>query len=125
MGRVRMLDRQPNEPSAFSQYLATNDTKEADYVVQDASGEVIAAEWRRPAAHTVRRSVLAQHTLMYHVGGSTSVSKLVDGRCVGTRAQHGSVTFSPRDERNEWIRGGVCEVMHVYIAPAQIERCVE
>jgi AraC family transcriptional regulator len=73
----------------------------------------------------VTRSVLAQHTLMYHVGGSTSVAKLVGGRCVGTRAQHGSVTFSPRDERNEWIRGGVCEVMHVYIAPAQIERCAE
>ena len=51
--------------------------------------------------------MLAQHTLMYHVGGSTSVAKLVGGRCIGTRAQHGSLTFSPRDERNEWVRGGV------------------
>jgi AraC family transcriptional regulator len=117
-----MLDCQPIEPSAFSQYLATNQSKEADYVVHDPGGEVIAAKWHRPASHSATQAVLAQHTLMYHVGGSTSVAKLVGGRCIGTRAQHGSVTFSPRDERNEWVRGGVCEVMHVYIAPSTIER---
>lgn len=117
-----MSDCQPTEPSAFSQYLATNDPKEADYVVHDSSGEVIAAKWHRPPSHSAAQAVLAQHTLMYHVGGSTSVAKLVGGRCIGTRAQHGSVTFSPRDERNEWVRGGVCEVMHVYIAPSLIER---
>ena len=32
---------------------------------------------------------------------------------------------SPRDERNEWVRGGVCEVMHVYLAPSLIDRYVE
>jgi AraC family transcriptional regulator len=117
-----MLDRQPTEPSAFSQYLATNHPKEADYVVHAPSGEVIAAKWHRPASHSATEVVLAQHTLMYHLGGSTSVAKLVGGRCIGTRAQHGSVTFSPRDERNEWIRGGICEVMHVYIAPSLIAR---
>jgi AraC family transcriptional regulator len=58
---------------------------------------------------------------MYHVGGSTSVAKFVDGRCVGTTAQHGSLTFSPRDECNEWVRGGVCEVMHVYIEPSLVQ----
>jgi AraC family transcriptional regulator len=115
-------DCQPIEPSAFSQYLATNHPKEAEYVVHDPSGEVIAAKWHRPASHTVKQAVSAQHTLMYHVGGSTSVAKLVGGRCVGTRAQHGSVTFSPRDERNEWVRGGVCEILHVYIAPSLIKR---
>jgi AraC family transcriptional regulator len=120
-----MLDCQPIEPSAFSQYLATNQSKEADYVVHDPGGEVIAAKWHRPASHSATQAVLAQHTLMYHVGGSTSVAKLVGGRCIGTRAQHGSVTFSPRDERNEWVRGGVCEVMHVYIAPSLIERHAE
>jgi hypothetical protein len=65
---------------------------------------------------------LAQHTLMYHVGGSTSVAKFVEGRCIGTTAQHGSLTFTPRDELSEWVRGGVCEVMHVYIAPSLIQR---
>jgi AraC family transcriptional regulator len=117
-----MLDCQPIERSAFSRYLATNFTKEAEYVVHDPSGEVIAAKWQRPAAHTVKQAVSAQHTLMYHVGGSTSVAKFVGGRCIGTRAQHGSVTFSPRDEPNEWVRGGTCEIMHVYIAPSLIER---
>ena len=117
-----MSESQSTDPSAFSQYLATNYRKEADYIVHDPSGEIIAAKWHRPASHSVTQAVLAQHTLMYHVGGSTSVAKLVGGRCIGTSAQHGSVTFSPRDERNEWVRGGVCEVMHVYIAPSLIER---
>jgi AraC family transcriptional regulator len=116
------LDRQPAEPSAFSQYLATNRPIDPDYVVRGPLGDVIAAKWHRPASRNAPQVVLAQHTLMYHVGGSTSVAKLVDGRCVGTRAQHGSLTFSPRDERSEWIRGGVCEVMHVYIAPSLIAR---
>ena len=85
-------------------------------------GEVLAAKWHRPAARTVTGAVLAQHTLMYHVGGSTAVAKFVRGRCVGTTAQHGSLTFSPRDEPSEWVRGGVCEMMHLYIAPSCIQR---
>jgi AraC family transcriptional regulator len=117
-----MMDRQLAEPSAFSQYLATNHPTQPDYVVHDSHGEVIAAKWHRPASRSATQAVLAQHTLMYHVGGSTSVAKLVGGRCIGTRSQHGSVTFSPRDECNEWARGGVCEVMHIYIPPSLIER---
>jgi AraC family transcriptional regulator len=120
-----MLDRQPTAPSAFSRYLATNEERGADYVVHAPAGEVIAAKWHRPASHNATDTVLAQHTLMYHVGGSTSVAKLAGGRCVGTSAQHGSITFSPRDERNEWVRGGVCEVLHVYIDPSLIERFAE
>ena len=117
-----MSDRQPIEPSAYGQYLATNGSKKADYVVLDTGGEVIAAKWHRPASHRVAHQTLAQHTLRYHVGGSTSVAKLVGGRCVGTRAQHGSITFSPRDERAEWVHGGVCEVTHVYIMPSLLDR---
>lgn len=113
------MNRRATEPSAFSQFLATNPTA-PDYRIEDPEGAIIAAKWHRPASHNASDTVLAQHTLMYHVGGSTSVAKYVGGRCIGTRAQHGSVTFSPRDERNEWMRGGVCEVMHVYIAPAHI-----
>ena len=117
-----MTARHPAEPSAFSHFLSTNHPTEPDYVVRDPGGAVIAAKWHRPASHNTREVVLAEHTLMYHVGGSTSVAKIVAGRCIGTTAQHGSLTFSPRDERNEWIRGGACEVMHVYIAPSLIER---
>lgn len=120
-----MMDRRLTEPSAFSQYLATNLPTRPDYVVEGSDGTVVAAKWHRPASRSATRTVLAQHTLMYHIGGSTSVAKLVDGRCVGTRSQHGSLTFSPRDERNEWIRGGVCEVMHIYIDPALVERYAE
>src|SRR5215813_8090689 len=112
--RSRMTDRQPVEPAAFSHFLATNNPTEPDYVVHGLGGDVIAAKWHRPASHTATEVVLAEHTLMYHVGGSTSVAKFIKGRCVGTAAQHGSLTFSPRDERSEWVRGGVCEVMHVY-----------
>src|SRR5260370_15701226 len=117
-----MTDRQSTEPSALSQFLATNQSIAPDYVVRGPDGDAIAAKWHRPASRTGMHSVSAQHTLMYHVRGSTSVAKFVEGRCVGTRSQHGSLTFSPRDERNEWVRGGVCEVMHVYIAPSLIRR---
>jgi AraC family transcriptional regulator len=120
-----MEDRRVAQPSAFTHFLATNSSRQPDYVVQDGDGEVIAAKWHRPASHSATQIALAQHTLMYHVGGSTSVAKLVNGRCIGTRSQHGSLTFTPRDERNEWIRGGVCEVMHVYLAPQVIERYTE
>lgn len=116
------MHRQPTEPSAFSHFLSTNDPAEPDYAVHGPGGEVISAKWHRPASRNATQAVLAQDTLMYHVGGSTSVAKIVDGRCIGTRTQHGSVTFSPRDERSEWVRGGVCEVMHVYIAPSLIRR---
>jgi AraC family transcriptional regulator len=117
-----MTGRQPVEPSAFSHFLATNYQRDPDYVVLTPGGEVLAAKWHRPAARTVTGVALAQHTLMYHVGGSTSVAKFVHGRCVGTTARHRSLTFSPRDEPSEWVRGGVCEMMHVYIAPSLIER---
>jgi AraC family transcriptional regulator len=116
------MGRQPREPSAFSHYFATNHPIEPDYVVHGPGGDVIAAKWHRPASRSAAHVVLAQHTLMYHVGGSTSVAKIVDGRCIGTRSQHGSVTFGPSDEPNEWIRGGVCEVMHIYIDPSLIRR---
>ena len=118
----RTTERQPKEPSAFGHFLATNYPLEPDYVVHGPGGDVIAAKWHRPAARCAVDIALAQHTLMYHVGGSTSVAKFVDGRCVGTTARHGSVTFTPRDERSEWARGGVCEVMHVYVAPSLIQR---
>jgi AraC family transcriptional regulator len=118
----RMTDRQPTEPSAFNHFLATNYPIGADYVVHGPGGDVIAAKWHRPASHCAVNTTLAQHTLMYHVGGSTSVAKFVGGRCVGTTAQHGSLTFSPRDESQEWDRGGVCEVIHVYIGPSLIQR---
>ncbi|HEV2548925.1 MAG TPA: AraC family transcriptional regulator [Stellaceae bacterium] len=120
-----MKERHITEPAAFGHFLATNYPKEPDYVIRDAAGAVIAAKWQRPASHSATPVALAEHTLMYHLGGSTSVAKLVDGRCVGTRSQHGSLTFSPRDERNEWVRGGVCEVMHVYLAPSLIEGYVD
>ena len=115
----------PRARSAFGHYRATNHARAAEYVVHDARGDVIAARWRRPASHTIAQTVLAQHTLMYHIGGATSVAKFVDGRCVGTRAQHGTLTFCPRDESSEWIRGGVCEVMHIYIAPSMIRSYAE
>ncbi|HYM04898.1 MAG TPA: AraC family transcriptional regulator [Stellaceae bacterium] len=120
-----MTDRHATETSAFGQYLLMNYPTEPEYVVRGPSGDVIAAKWHRPAGHNATDGASAQHTLMYHIGGSTSVAKFVEGRCVGTRSLHGSLTFRPRDENNEWIRGGVCEVMHVYIAPSLIERYVE
>ena len=43
-----MLDRQPTELSAFSQYLATNSAKEAEYVVRDASEVSGLPNLRRP-----------------------------------------------------------------------------
>jgi AraC family transcriptional regulator len=121
----RMTDRQPTEPSAFNHFLATNRSIGPDYVVHGLGGDVIAAKWHRPASRCAVNTTLAQHTLMYHLGGSTSVAKFVEGRCIGSSAQHGSVTFSPRDERQDWVRGGVCEIMHVYIEPSLIQGCAD
>jgi hypothetical protein len=67
-----MTGRLPVEPSAFSHFLATNYQKDPDYVVLTPGGEVLAAKWHRPAARTTTGVALAQHTLMYHAGGSTS-----------------------------------------------------
>jgi len=117
-----MLHCQPTWPSAFSQYLATNFSKDADYVVHDPNSEVIAAKWHRPASRSTTQAMLAQHTLMYHVGGSTSVAKLVGGRCIGTGAQHGSVTSARETSAMNGSAGGVCEILHVYISPSLIER---
>ncbi len=121
----RPTKRQPGERSAFAHFLATNHPEGADYVVYGPTGDAIAAKWHRPASHCAVEASLAEHTLMYHLGGSTSVAKFFEGRCIGTRAQHGTVTFSPRDEHSEWVRGGVCEMMHVYIAPSLVRDYVD
>jgi AraC family transcriptional regulator len=96
-----------------------------DYVVRKPDGRVLAAKWRRPASRNTLRGGVAQDTLVYHIGGTTSVAKLVDGKCVGTRTQHGSVTFFPRDEESEWIRGGVAEVFHIYLDPGLVQAFAE
>lgn len=121
--RCSTMSRQDTHPPAFSHFRATNHSRDAEYVIRDSAGEVIAAKWRRPASRNPVPSGLAQHTLMYLAGGSTSVAKFVAGRCLGTRIQHGSVAFLPKDEPSEWIRGGVCEVMHIYLSPAVIQQC--
>jgi hypothetical protein len=64
----------------------------------------------------------ASTTHVHVLGDPTSVAKFVHGRSVGTAAQRGSLTFSPQDEPSEWVLGGVCEIMHVYIAPSLIQR---
>ncbi len=108
-------------PSAFEMIEATSVGHGPEYAVRSADGSVFAAKWRRPASRNVLRAGVAQDTLVYHIGGTTSVAKLVDGKCVGTRSQHGSVTFFPRDEESEWVRGGVAEVFHIYLDPALVQ----
>jgi AraC family transcriptional regulator len=44
---------------------------------------------------------------------------------VGTRSQHGSVSFFPHDEASEWIRGGVAEVFHIYLDPGLVQAFAE
>ena len=112
-------------PSAFEMIRATSGGHGLEYSVRSADGTVFAAKWRRPASRNVLRGGVAQDTLVYHVGGTTSVAKLVDGKCVGTRSQHGSVTFFPRDEESEWVRGGVAEVFHIYLDPGLVRAFAE
>src|SRR5215470_6348292 len=111
--------------SAFEMIKATGGGTGPEYAVRSADGRVVAAKWRRPASRNVLRGGVAEDTLVYHVGGTTSVAKLVDGTCVGTRSQHGSVTFFPRDEESEWIRRGVAEVFHVYLDPRLVQAFAE
>jgi AraC family transcriptional regulator len=107
-------------PAAFEMIEATSGGRGPEYAVRSADGTVFAAKWRRPASRNVLRGGVAQDTLVYHIGGTTSVAKLVKGKCVGTRSQHGSVTFFPRDEESEWVRGGVAEVFHIYLDPGLV-----
>lgn len=112
-------------PSAFEMIRATGGGRGPEYAVRSADGSIFAAKWRRPASRNVLCGGVAQDTLVYHVGGTTSVAKLVDGKCVGTRSQHGSVSFFPRDEESEWIRGGVAEVFHIYLDPGLVQAFAE
>ena len=100
--------------TAFEAYLGSNAGTGPDYAVSDAEGRPIAAKWRRPASRT-RLSKLGQNVLMYHIGGSTSVSMFIKGKCQGTGSQHGSVTFKPHDLELESVRSGVCELLHLYL----------
>jgi AraC family transcriptional regulator len=100
--------------TAFEAYLGSNAGTGPDYAVSDAEGRPIAAKWRRPASRT-RLSKLGQNVLMYHIGGSTSVSMFIKGKCRGTGSQHGSVTFKPHDLELESVRSGVCEILHLYL----------
>jgi AraC family transcriptional regulator len=100
--------------SAFDAFLGSNAGTGPDYAVSDANGRPVAAKWRRPASRN-RLSKLGQNVLMYHIGGSTSVSMFIKGKCQGTGSQHGSVTFRPYDLELESVRNGVCEVLHLYL----------
>jgi AraC family transcriptional regulator len=100
--------------SAFDAYLRCNAGAGADYAIADANGHPIAAKWRRPAAKSKIRK-LGQNVLMYQISGSTSVSMFIKGKCHGTGARHGSVTFRPHDLELESVRNGVCEMLHLYL----------
>lgn len=109
-----MGDQGSESKSAFDAYLGSNAGTGPDYAVSDADGRMIAAKWRRPATRT-GLSKLNQNVLMYHIGGSTSVSMFVKGICKGTGSQHGSVTFRPHDYEVESVRNGVFEMLHLYL----------
>lgn len=109
------MDRQQaDRPSAFDAYLTNNAGTAADYSVTSADGRPMAAKWRRPATRS-RLKQLGQNVLMYHIGGTTSVSMFIKGKCRGTGSQHGSITFRPYDQDVESVRNGVIEVLHVYL----------
>jgi AraC family transcriptional regulator len=110
--------------SAFDAHLDTNGGAGPIYVVRDADGSPIAAKWRRPASRN-RLSNLRENVLVYHVGGSTSVAMFAKGKCLGTGAQHGSVTLYPCDAEFDFVRGGACEVLHLYLAPERVDRYAE
>jgi AraC family transcriptional regulator len=109
------MDHQPaDRPSAFDIYLSDNAGTGPDYAVLDAQGRPIAAKWRRPAARS-RLNKVGQNVLMYHIGGSTSVSMFIKGKCRGTGSQHGSIHFRPHDLELETVRNGAIEFLHIYL----------
>ena len=109
------MDERKSEPkSAFDAYLGSNAGAGPDYAVSGADGRMVAAKWRRPATRT-GLTRLGQNVLMYHIGGSTSVSMFIKGICQGTGSQHGSVTFRPHDLELESVRTGVFEMLHLYL----------
>lgn len=111
-----MNHRPADRISAFDAHLLSNGRTGPDYLVSDAEGRPIAAKWRRPASRN-RLSNLREYVLVYHVGGSTSVSMFVGGKCLGTGSQHGSVTLYPYDLESDFVRGGTCDVLHLYLDP--------
>lgn len=110
--------------SAFHAHLSTNGGTGPIYIVTDDEGNPIAAKWRRPASRN-KLSDLRENVLVYHVGGSTSVSMYAKGKCLGTGAQHGSVTLYTCDSEFDFVRGGSCEVLHLYLAPKLVRQYAE
>src|SRR4030088_3448411 len=108
--------------TAFDAYLGSNAGSGPDYAVADGVGRRIAAKSRRPASRS-RLTKLGQNVLMYHIGGSTSVSMFIKGKCQGTGSQHGSLTFRPHDLELESVRSGVFEMMHLYLHQLRLDRC--
>lgn len=109
-----------DQASAYSIYLKNNAGVGPDYSVTDDMGRPVAAKWRRAACRS-RLPKLGQNVLMYHIGGSTSVSVFVDGKCRGTGSQHGSISFRPHDLEIESVRNGVIEVLHLYLNQETID----
>lgn len=119
-----MNHRPADRISAFDAHLISNGGIGPDYVVSDGDGRLIAAKWRRPASRN-RLGNLREYVLVYHIGGSTSVSMFVKGKCLGTGSQHGSVTLYPYDCEADFVRGGTCDVLHLYLAPDLVTRYAE
>jgi len=116
------MDHRPADRiSAFDAHLISNGGTGPQYLVSDADGHPVAAKWRRPASRN-RLSDLREYVLVYHVGGSTSVSMFVKGKCFGTGSQHGSVTLYPYDVESDFVRGGPCDVLHLYLDPDLVSR---
>lgn len=119
------MERQPTDRiSAFDAHLRSNGGTGADYAISDAEGRPIAAKWHRPASRN-RLINLRENVLVYHVGGSTSVSMFAKGKCLGTGSQHGSVTLYPCASEFDFVRGGTCEVLHLYLDPDLVNRYAE
>ena len=91
--------------------------RQPHYVVSGASGDQLyAAKWSLPESAGGWSG--PEHILSYHLAGTTSVSKVVDGKVLGRRAAIGSVNFTSRDEGSQWVLGGDLTVMIVYVHPS-------
>jgi AraC family transcriptional regulator len=115
-------------PSTCSYALvARSSATEPDFVAVDRTDpRLIAARWRRRAAHLSEPTRLEDFLLSYCARGGAVSTIVVDGVRMSAQQQAGTVTFLPAGRTVQWMFEAPSEVVHVhlYIASAAMREHV-
>lgn len=84
-----------------------------------------AAKWRFPRHRRIATQCVPDHTLCFHLGGATSISKRSDGRSTHKRSGPGATSFVPLGEGAHYAVSGEVTLIEIYISPLLMHRFCE